>query len=450
MSVHSVAASASVPDMKRDGYGKFGGIVGCAGTPLIQRRHALVALSCALAQMTVHAQGKRDAFRAVAAPEPLAQICAGGPATPGADLLGVSVNGDLFALSLTGGSARRLGGGLDPATPLAVGHGRIAARRRDGALWVLEGGRVSVSQERTLASAAGLLVLPLAVIAIAVSADGKAHRVVRLEGSGTGHWSEVARSGSDVTVMPDARPLQADLDGSGDAGHVVVLAGPDSQRYTHGVLGDAIEATRIVLLERHSLRVMRELVLDSPYVFEDIAPRKVALGSSGSREGLLTVQAGPQGAQLVLVDANPSVPGALRIAARGPALGTANRWLSPITDGRQWLAVHTPHIGGVLHIYRQDGEALLARRLQGDVSNHRIGSRLLDISAWQGPRLLIPDRSGRRLLLLDPALDPASDWRVVGEHQLASRAEAMVSLIASGQVAVLLNDGSVSVGSVLR
>jgi hypothetical protein len=122
----------------------------------------------------------------------------------------------------------------------------------------------------------------------------------------------------------------------------------------------------------------------------------------------------------------------------------ANRLLSPITDGRQWLDVHTPHIGGVLHVYRQDGAQLLARRLDGDVSNHRIGSRLLDMSAWQGQRLLIPDSSGRRLLVLDAA----SDWRVVGEHQLSSRVTSMVNLGASGRVSVLQDDGSVIVGSV--
>jgi hypothetical protein len=43
----------------------------------------------------------------------------------------------------------------------------MAARRHDGALWVLKSGRPAVSVERTLAPAAVLLVLPLAVIAIA-------------------------------------------------------------------------------------------------------------------------------------------------------------------------------------------------------------------------------------------------------------------------------------------
>jgi hypothetical protein len=403
---------------------------------MIRRRHALVAVACGLAEMPTHAQPSAMAFQTLAEPGSIVQIAAGGPM----GLLGVSGSGALFAWPPTGGSARRLGEDLDASTPLAVGHGRVAARRRDGALWVLQDGRTAASAERTLAPSAGLLVLPLAVIAIASEAGQQ--RVVRMEPTGAATWRASARS--DVTVLPDARPLQADIDGAGDSGHVVVLAGPDSHRYTHGVLGDAIEATRLVLLERHSLRVMREVVLDAPHVFEDVAPRKVALGSGEVREGLLTVLSGPQGAQLVLVDADPSATGALRIAARGPALGRANRWLSPITDGRLWLAVHTPHIGGVLHVYRQDGAQLLARRLLGDVSNHRIGSRLLDMTAWQGRRLLIPDSSGRRLLLLDAA----SDWRVVGEHPLSSRVTAMVGLGASGRVAVLQEDGSVAVGSV--
>jgi hypothetical protein len=241
-----------------------------------------------------------------------------------------------------------------------------------------------------------------------------------------------------VDVLPDARPLQADVDGSGDGGHVVVLAGPDDQRYRHGVLGDAIEATRVCVLERHGLEQMRQLVLPPPHVFEDIAPRRVPLGS---RDGLLVVRAGPQGAQFVLVDADPAAPAALRIAAGGAPLGTANRWLSPTTDGRRWLAVHTPHIGGVLHEYRRDGAALNAARVADGVSNHAIGSRRLDLSAWQGPWLLVPDQARRRLLLLDSR----DGWRQAHAWALASRIVDTVSLGEGRGVAVLLEDGGVVV-----
>lgn len=400
---------------------------------MIRRRHALLATAAGLAGVPARAGSKPLALLPVEAPEPMAQIASGGPT----GLLGVSGKGRLWALPLSGGASQRLGDDLDAATPLATGHGRIAARRGDGALWVLESGRPAISAERSLAAGSGLLVLPLAVIAITI--ESARHKAIRLEPTGPGVWRGVARS--EAAVLPDARPLQADLDGAGDGGHVVVLGGPDAERYAHGVLGDAIEATRVVLLERHSLRTMRELVLEAPHVFEDIAPRKVALGS---RDGLLTVQSGPQGARLVLVDADPAAGTLLRAAARGPVLGTAMRWLSPTTDGRHWLAVHTPHIGGVLHEYRRAGSQLHARKLRDGVSNHRIGSRQLDMAVWQGQRLLVPDQLGRRLLLLDAT----ADWQQVGEQNLASRVTATARLGASGRVAVLHEDGTVIAGSI--
>jgi hypothetical protein len=271
---------------------------------------------------------------------------------------------------------------------------------------------------------------------IGIVADGTRFHVARFEPRGAGMWGRVARSG--IGVLPDARPVQADLDGTGDGGHVVVLAGPDTERYRHAVLGDAIEATRLVLLERHGLEPMRELALAAPHVFEDIAPRRVALGA---RDGLLTVRSGPQGAQLVLADADPTSAGALRIAASGPPLGSANRWLSPTTDGTRWLAVHTPHIGGVLHEYLRDGERLHATQVLGGVSNHHLGSRQLDLAAWHGQHLAVPDQSGRRLLLLDRR----SGWQRGREWPLPARVSATVSLGAAAGIAVLHEDGSVAV-----
>jgi hypothetical protein len=183
---------------------------------------------------------------------------------------------------------------------------------------------------------------------------------------------------------------------------------------------------------------MRELTLAAPHVFEDIAPRRVALGS---REGLLTVRAGPQGGQLVLVDADPVAPSSLRIAASGPALGTINRWMSPTTDGRRWLAVHTPHIGGVLHEYRQQGQELLATRWLDGISNHTIGSRRLDLAAWLGPWLLMPDQRQRRLWLLDGR----TGWRQAHVWSLPSRLVATASLMDAQGVLILHEDGRVTV-----
>ena len=287
---------------------------------------AVTAAATALWARTAASSAPAGLVKTLQTPAPMAQISLGGPS----GLLGVSKSGSLFALSPVQGAAQPLADGIAPEAPLAVGHGRIAARRQDGALWVQATGPVGLSKGVQLAPHAALLVLPLAVIGVAQ--EGPRHHLVRLEPDGSGAWRRVARS--ELEVLPDARPLQADLDGSGDGGHLVVLAGPDGRRYPHAVLGDAIEATRIALFERHSLAVMRELVIAAPQVLEDIAPRRVALGA---RDGLLSILAGPEGGQLVLIDADPASRSALRVAARGPTIGQARRWMSPTASGAHWL-----------------------------------------------------------------------------------------------------------------
>jgi hypothetical protein len=210
------------------------------------------------------------AVRAVPTGEPISQVHAGGPS----GLLGTGAGGSLWALSFTGEAPRRIADGIDPATPIATGHGRIAARMADGGLWVREdadgAGRVTPSRQAGLSVHAGLLILPLAVVAVVHTsghqADPLGHRMARFEPDPSGRWREVARSKD--PVLPDARPVQVDLDGRSDGGHIAVLAGPDSTRYDHGVLGDAIEATGVLWLERHGLEMLRVLSLPAPHVIK--------------------------------------------------------------------------------------------------------------------------------------------------------------------------------------
>lgn len=381
------------------------------------------------------------AVRTVASDEPMRQLHAGGPS----GLLGTGASGSLWALSLKGQAPRRIADGIDPGTPIATGHGRIAARTADGGLWVWEetGGRVgaSVSSSASLSVHAGLLVLPLAVLAV-VTASAKpanplGHRLARFEPDAAGRWREVARSVD--AVLPDARPVQVDLDGRGDGGHVAVLAGPDGSRYDHGVLGDAIEATRVLWLERHGLEVLRELSLPSPHVLEDIAPRPVVLPGAQVGRGLLTVRSGPDGGQLALVTTDPTRPQGLRLAALGDTVGGRHRWLAPTTDGRHIAAVHTPHIGGVLHVYELAGERLTRRRLQGDVSTHRIGTREIDLAAWLQGLLMLPSQDGRQLRLLNPA----ADWAELNAVALPGRAILTAAVPDAAALAVLLEGGRV-------
>ena len=418
----------------------------------LTRRRALfagfVGLGTASERIGAQATAATDptpwAVRAVSADEPMRQLHAGGPS----GLLGTGASGSLWALSLRGEAPRRITEGIDTHTPVAAGHGRIAARMADGGLWVWQetgrGGRPRASRtsrSASLAVHAGLLILPLAVLAVVTASaqpDGPpGHRLARFEPGPDGHWREVARSTD--AVLPDARPVQVDLDGRGDGGHIAVLAGPDSSRYDHGVLGDAVEATQVLWLERHGLDVLRELRLPAPHVFEDIAPRPVLLPGAQPGHGLLTVRSGPDGGQLALLTADPARARGLRLAAVGDTVGGYHRWLAPTTDGRHLAAVHTPHIGGVLHVYQPEGERLMRRRLHADVSTHRIGTREVDLAAWLQGLLMLPSQDGRQLRLLDPA----ADWAELKAMVLPGRAIMTAAVPAAAALAVLLDGGQV-------
>lgn len=407
-----------------------------------RRRRVVLAASCAWAA-TVGRTGALAAsapwaVRTVVVAEPMRRVHAGGPS----GLLGIGAGGSLWALSLAGQTPRRLARELDPASRIATGHGRIAARTARGGLWVWEDGSASTLAEANLAVHAGLLVLPLALVAIVNGGPGGAagapHRVARFEPQrAAAPWREVARSRD--AVLPDARPVQVDLDGRGDGGHIAVLAGPDDRRYAHGVLGDGIEATRLLWLERHGLQALRSLTLAAPYVFEDIEPRPVQAPAAPAGAGLLTVRSGPDGGQLALVTADPTQPEGLRVAALGDTVGGLHRWLAPTTQGGHLVAVHTPHIGGVLHVYRLDGQRLSRRRLMDDISTHAIGSRETDLSAWLRDRLVLPSQDGQRLRVLSPA----ADWAELFSVALPGRVTMTAAMEDGSGVAALLADGQV-------
>jgi hypothetical protein len=367
------------------------------------------------------------------APQPMARLHVDTDGT----LLAVSTGGELWRLAID--TWRRIGDGLDSASPLAHGHGRLAGRSLSGGLWLLESGRVSQHTRPALAPNAGLLVRALAVIAVVAAPQGR-HHVVRLE-PGTSGWAETARS--KAAVLTDARPVQFDIAGTtnDDNGHVAVFGGPDSGRYRHGVLGDDIEPTSLLLLERHGLEPLAQVDLPAPFVFEDIAPRPIAW--QGGR-GLLTVRSGPQGAQMAVVAARRGNSSQLVLAALGEPIGNPQRWLSPSTDGVRLLAVQTPHLGGVLHRYHADGARLASQVVTGNVTNHMIGRRDLDMSAWVGQIWAVPaqDRGSLRFL------DFGSASRIVQPRdvKLDARAIALHAWWRHGQpgVAVLQHDGGVA------
>lgn len=154
-----------------------------------------------------------------------------------------------------------------------------------------------------------------------------------------------------------------------------------TERYPHGVLGDAIEhgALEVLLDDGTRLTARIEPVL----VFEDTEPRVIDLDGDGSAE-VLTVEAHQaEGARVAIWGL---ADGTLALRAATPFIGTRFRWLGIVGaadldgDGATEIAyVDRPHLARVLRVWRYESTGAAVRltevaRADGH-TNHRIGER---------------------------------------------------------------------------
>jgi hypothetical protein len=205
--------------------------------------------------------------------------------------------------------------------------------------------------------------------------------------------------------LPDGQVARASGDGPVEAWY-----GRPTERYRHGVLGDAVEGGSLVVVDLRGTR--HEIVLGEEFVFEDITPRIVDLDGDGTNEVVAIRTDLRAGAALAIYGLRH---GALvELAATAP-IGRPNRWLSVAAiadfrgEGRNTVAVvKTPHIGGILELYRFAGVHLeIVRGPTAGYSTHRIGSRELtlavaaDLDGDGRPELVLPDQTLRRIVALD-------------------------------------------------
>jgi len=178
------------------------------------------------------------------------------------------------------------------------------------------------------------------------------------------------------------------------------LAGA-TRRYDHGVLGDAVEASELVMLDRRGRE--RRYLLPDDSVFEDRLVRLADVTGDGDAELIVVRAYLDAGAAVAVFKAGGED---LALLAEAAPIGTPYRWLNPVGvadfdgDGAVEIAVViTPHIGGTLALYRlADGRLVRVGEASG-FSNHAMGSRELGLSAhgrWFG---------GSRELLAVPAAD---------------------------------------------
>ncbi|MEM8654872.1 MAG: VCBS repeat-containing protein [Pseudomonadota bacterium] len=144
-----------------------------------------------------------------------------------------------------------------------------------------------------------------------------------------------------------------------------------TDRYAHGILGDAIEWGALALEMRDGS--VRRFVLPQDHVFEDVAPRLADLDGDGTPE-------------VLVVETDMRAGGALAVYGAGgkitetPHIGTRNRWLAPLGaadldgDGAIEVAyVDRPHLAKTLRIWRYEDGTLTEVADVAGVTNHRIG-----------------------------------------------------------------------------
>ncbi len=189
-------------------------------------------------------------------------------------------------------------------------------------------------------------------------------------------------------------------------------------RYTHGVLGDAIEHGAIELeLEGTSTR--RVIRLPEERVFEDTEPSVVDVDGDGRAEVVVVESHQNQGARLAIYTAEG-------LLAATPYIGTRNRWLAPIAiadmdgDGLVELAyIDRPHLAKTLRIWRFANGKLGDVAALGGLTNHRIGERdigggLRDCGA--GTEMIVASADWRQLIAV--TFDGASlSARQIGAHK---------------------------------
>lgn len=184
------------------------------------------------------------------------------------------------------------------------------------------------------------------------------------------------------------------------------LAAP-TDRYAHGVLGDALEwgslTLKVDLCPDCAEGRLQEIavILPAHRVFEDIEARLADLDGDGRDEVVVVESDLALGASLAVYG-----PGG-KIAAT-PFIGQANRWLAPAGiadfdgDGRVEIAyVDRPHLLKELVFVRLEGDRLVETLRLPGLTNHRIGDAFMSgglRDCGQGPELLLASGDWTRLM----------------------------------------------------
>jgi hypothetical protein len=232
------------------------------------------------------------------------------------------------------------------------------------------------------------------------------------------------------------------------------LASPTT-RYPHASMGSPVHAGSLHVLSREGREY--SLTLPKQRVFEDTEPRWADMDGDGLEEIMLIEADSERGAALVSYGLRASGDGKMQLQelARSSFLGLPFRWLNPVGvadfdgDGKLDIAsVTTPHIGGVLTLYRYAPPHIEPFAKVMDVSNHRMGDPNLQMHAilqlpGTRPTVIVPDMTQRSLHALRwETVSGKSEWKELADVKPLPGRVVYLMPSTSASACAQLMDGS--------
>jgi hypothetical protein len=176
-----------------------------------------------------------------------------------------------------------------------------------------------------------------------------------------------------IHALPDAR-LVFNQD-------TVALYAGATDIYDHGILGDGLEGSQLVVLDTSTgeLQFRTQIAPPAGFVYEGISPMLVDWNQDDQLEILATISDSQTGSRFVLY----SLEG-VRLA-ESESIGQGYRWRHQIAvaaveaGGELWLvSVLRPHLDGTVQLHAWRGDQLVEVASLAGYSSHRIGERNVD------------------------------------------------------------------------
>lgn len=215
--------------------------------------------------------------------------------------------------------------------------------------------------------------------------------------------TEILLDRLELGIQPDARLVV------NDAGQIAFYAEATNQRYVHGIMGDDVEGTALVIVEvaDDRLQIVDRVDLPGDNIYEGLAPMWADVDGDGTMDLITTVSNGENGARnrVYLFDGET-----ITREVEGSAIGQPNRWQHQLAwgpfgvDGEMLLVdVLTPHIGGIVRFHRYTGSNLKVIGQIGGHTSHVIYTRNLDMAVggdFNGdgtPEIVLPTQDRTQL-----------------------------------------------------